>query len=131
LTERELRKIAKYIAVVANALGLRDWSLRLHDDEPDDKDAQASVATVYGRKIAHVNLGHGFSMLDPEEQRHVIVHELLHVLMDPTWTLVNQALPGQIGVSAWGVFEAAYRERMEHAVDAIAKALAPALPLPE
>jgi hypothetical protein len=131
MTGAERKRIARYIRTVANTLGLRDWTLNLAHDEPDDKEAYASVSCVYGRRIANLWLAHGFEMLEPIEQRHVIVHELLHIHFDRTLKQSEGALPGLLGAASYAVYEAGLRESIEHGVDAVADALAGALPLPE
>lgn len=125
------RRLMRYIATIGKMLGLCDWKVILRPDEPDSKDHAASISCVYGRRVANLWLSHGFEHLEPAEQRQILVHELLHVHFDSMTTLIEQALPPALGAPAYGVFDAAYRERAEHAVDAIAEAVAPVFPLPE
>ncbi len=131
MTHVERKRFARYVRTMANTLGLRDWTLNLQHDEPDTKDAWASVACVYGRRIANLWFAHGFEDLSPAEQRHTIVHELLHIHFDRVRSLADGTLPGLLGAAAYAAFEAAQREVVEHGVDAVADALASALPLPE
>jgi hypothetical protein len=130
MSQTERRRIARYIRSLANTLGLRDWTINIQSDEPDTKEAFASVSCVYGRRIAHVWLAHGFEDLDADTQRHVLLHELLHVHLDGVLALSAASLPDLLGLGAYSIYEAALRERVEHGVDAIADALASALPLP-
>jgi len=131
MTAAERKRLARYIRTVANTLGLHDWRLDIQEDEPDTKEAWASVSCTYGRRIAQMWLSHGFELLDPAEQRHVIVHELLHIHFDRALSLAESSLPGLLGVGAYSVYLASLRENLEHGVDAVADALAPAFPLPE
>lgn len=131
MTTAERKRLARYTCRLAVTLGLRDWTLNFPEEEPTDKKAAAAVATVYGRRIASVWFSPDFLDYPPEQQRHIVVHELLHIHLDPIRTLADSTLPAAIGVAGWAIFEPALRERVEHAVDAIADALACALPLPE
>lgn len=131
MTLNERKRLGKYVRNIANTLGLRDWQLNLMPDEPDTKEAHAAVACTYGRKIASIWFASGFELLEPQEQRHVIVHELLHIHFDRVLTLSSQALPAAMGAPAWGVFDEAMRDHIEHGVDAVAEAIADAFPLPE
>lgn len=127
----ERKRIARYVARLAALMGLRDWTINIMSDEPDVKEAYASVACTYGRRIASVWFADGFELLPPDVQRHVIVHELLHVHFDRITTLASQSLPMVMGAPAYGVFDEALRDHLEHGVDAVADAFACALPLPE
>ena len=131
MTHAERKRLAKYLRTAANTLGLMDWTLEVMPDEPDTKEAYASVSCAYGRKIAAIWFQDGFEALEPETQRHVIVHELTHIHFDGMLSLAETTLPAVMGAPAFGVFEAALRERLEHGVDAVANAFAGALPLPE
>lgn len=131
MTAAERRRLHKYIARMGRMLGLSDWTIHLHDEEPDDKNHAAAISSVYGQRRANLWLAHGFLDMEPTEIRKTLVHELLHIHLDSMFSLVEQALPGSLGGPAYAVFEAAYRERNEHATDAIAEAIAPVFPLPE
>lgn len=131
MSTADRKRLARYVRTVANTLGLHDWTVNIQEEEPDDKEAYAAVSCVYGRRIASVWFAHGFENLEPEEQRHVIVHELLHVHFDRVLTQAQQALPGLLGVGAFTVYLEGLRENVEHGVDAVADALAAAFPVPE
>lgn len=134
MTDRAFRSLCKYILAAAVQFGLRDWDITIHlgGEGPEAIEGQeviASVDAAYGRKSAHVYIHPPFLHASPDEQRHVITHELVHIhtrqLHDLLWTTVKPV----IGSAAWDVLQPAIRLADEHAVDALASALAPSLPL--
>lgn len=131
MTHAERKRLARYVRTAANTLGLHDWDIRIQDDEPDTKEAWASVSCTYGRRIARIWFSAGFELIDPDEQRHVIVHELLHIHFDRILSQADGSLPGLLGIGAFSMYMAGLRENIEHGVDAVADALAAALPVPE
>jgi hypothetical protein len=69
----------KYVRMIASMLALKDWTLVLSCDRPDDGNATAAIYAVPGRKRAYLYLSDGFlEDDDPVDQRHSIVHELVH-----------------------------------------------------
>ncbi len=123
MTPKEFRSVAKYVIRTAAEYGLRDWQIVVHEGTKAD-DLAAGVWCVYGRRIAHVSVADDFTASSPEEQRRIVLHELTHIHLDQTTTLIQEALPGILGAPAYAVFEQAYRQAMEHATDAIADAVA-------
>lgn len=110
----------EYIAVIAGILCLSEWTLEVDDCSPSDSDAIAAIAPCRGRKIAWIRLSDGFLNDDPESQRHTIAHELLHC----HFAMITHIAEDQIkDHRAWSL-------AMEYAVDGIADAIAPLLPLP-
>lgn len=117
-----------FLRSTADLLGLRDWELRLSEEPATDEDNNAEVRVTFGQRRATVTLARDFNTEPLETQQHCLVHELLHIHFDPTFTLLSQSLPNLIGKTAWTILEEAQREREEHAVDALATALNPLIP---
>jgi hypothetical protein len=118
LTRRQ--RWAPYVRKVADILRLRDWRLDVAEDAPSDPSAIASCAPVEGRKYAILRLGESFLTDGPIEQRHTIVHELLHCHLGPMIRMIeaHDGLPP------------AAKLAMEYCVDGLADAIAPLLPEP-
>lgn len=131
MTTAEHKRLAKYVRRVANALGLHDWTINVLADEPDMAEAGADVHCIYGRRIANIRFAADFALMEPDVQRHIVVHELLHIHFDRALQLCQSALPAVMGAPAYSVFDEALRDHMEHGVDAVADALACAFTLPE
>jgi hypothetical protein len=111
-------------------LGLSDWEVELVTgaDLPDDCLARINIPT--GRRTAEIKLGEEYEKSSPEEKRATLVHELLHCHFDPLGDLAHRALPQTIGEAAWHVYEEASDLLLEQAIDAVAVAIAPFLPVP-
>jgi hypothetical protein len=111
-----------YLRALADLVSLRDWTVGIDHRPPDCQEGVAEVHLPYGRKIAWVRLSEEFLDSKPEEQRHTLAHELIHAHCEPMARMLADHLDGP--------FLDAFRLQYEYAVDAIADALAPHLPLP-
>lgn len=133
MTPKQYRSLARYMAVIANEFGLRDWDVTLHAEEPGDGndggDALASVECVYGRRKAHIRVASAFDEVTPEEQRNAVLHELIHIHTEPMRALLRTTLPKIMGLPAFETFWPAFTQADEHATDAIAAAIGDKYPL--
>jgi hypothetical protein len=128
-TPEQRRAIGAYVRAIADALLLRDWRFELPFDPPPSPNAFAQVRPVYGRRIAQLWFCRDFADLEPEKIRHVVTHELLHVVTDQITSTLENAGERLVGAPAFAVLWEATRERSEQATDQLADALAPHLPL--
>jgi hypothetical protein len=75
-------------------------------------------------------LGYGFFYKPPEDQRHFMLHELLHIHLDDIDTAIWQA--GKVIESdAFTLMRTVVADRSEFCIDNIAAAIGHAFPLPE
>lgn len=130
----EWNVVRAYARMLCNQLELRDWTIRiLHDPsaEGDDPDTMpmATVKCLYGRKMAEIKLCRGWEQRDPEEKRVTLVHELTHLHCDGMADIVHTDLHSYLGDAVWNVVWAGFRRHLEHAVDAMAEALAKHMPV--
>jgi hypothetical protein len=119
----------QYIKALASALGLLQWRIRLLDDPADDG-LMASCQVVRGRRVACLKLASDWLEYDAEQQRHAIIHELLHVWIEPVLITVEAASEAM----KHATFKVLYHNtdmQSEYAIDGIAAAIAPFYPLPE
>lgn len=130
MTPKQRRAIERHVVRLAPELGLDGWVFNLHPDEAEGGKA-AAVSCVYGRRIAHVYFCTDWWDLPPLERQHVLVHELIHVVLDSTTTYLSETLPDLLGQPTWRAVDSAHRQHMEHAVDQLATTLAPHLPVCE
>ncbi len=112
---RRHRHLATWIDDVLPRLGLRRWRVTL-SDEPADTDADLS-------------LDPDFLDLPLERQRKLLTHELLYLVFAHVDTAVEHLEP-VMGTAAWSVFSPHYSDAFERAIDELARAIAPSLPLP-
>lgn len=127
MTPKQLRSLAKYTSVIAAELGLRDWTLAF-PDEPCEEGALAEVDCTYGRKRATVRFAPDFMHHPPEEQRIVVLHELIHIHFAQERQAVRDALDS-LGRDAREVAHESYRMSHEYGVDGLASAIADRYPL--
>jgi hypothetical protein len=128
VTDAEHARWLAYLRDLADRLGLRDWRLDL-DRDPTAGGLLAHVEVTDGARWALVTLGPTWGVLPPDRQRQALVHELIH----PHFQEIAEAVAhGRevLGGTAIEVVERAVRHQIEHAVDALAEAVAPLLPLP-
>lgn len=131
LTKKQLKALDPWILELLHGCRLTEWTIRLAKDLlPRDSDAAAQVRCIYGRKIAHIQLGPEWMASSPTERRHVMVHELIHCHLDAACRFMENELETLVGKPAALVAERGFNQDLEFAVDALAEALAPHLPLP-
>jgi hypothetical protein len=118
------RSLVRYIDFMSRELRLEGWTFYIHFDEAADG-ANATVTCTDNRKIAHINLSATFDNLTPEEQRHAVIHELLHVHLWEITDYCDETLPEMLGQPVFAVFRQALRKFDEQATDALATALGP------
>lgn len=121
--------LASYLRARADELGLRDWTLLVKHDPPSDPSVLAEIRPVEGRKHATVRVCVEFRELTDDEQRHVIVHELLHCHLAEVQHLTHPGsqIGGMLGGNGAGILDAV-RLAIEYAVDGIADAIDPGFP---
>lgn len=83
------RKILEgYVYQIADRLALKDWTFHFDWNNPaDELNAGAAIHIVEERKHAIVRFNSKFRDYSPNEQRHAVIHELIHVHLDPLKTL--------------------------------------------
>ena len=125
-------KIQQWLELAAIQLGIGDWRIRYVPAECDNCDDGGILACVHPEecyRAAEIRLAAHFWDLGPREQRETLVHELCHLftarLMDAI-TKVRKELPAPV----YSLWRSQINDAEEFAVDAMARALAPALPLP-
>lgn len=126
---KDRRALGRYLRWVANAMGLRDWTITvLHD--PCDEDSLGVCNPTYGRKMADISFPADFRhSVTPEGQRQTVVHELLHCVFAAEQDHIRIHLPRHLAQSTYDVFNDTYRQMHEYAIDGLADALAPHMPL--
>jgi hypothetical protein len=130
LKKHDHKELARYIRAIADEIALRDWTIDLQR-EPCDDDCNAQACLVYGRKLVRLRVSRDFRSYDLERVRHSVVHELVHCHTSATDNMVEHDLTDHLGQQAADIFHAGYRRHAEYAVDGLADALAPHVPLIE
>jgi hypothetical protein len=133
MDKKTKRKIAKYLLDIQKRLRLIDWELFIHDDPPEEDGIAAKVDPTEGRKHAVLYFSSNFMSRDPEDQRGIIVHELLHLHHIPASDIIRLDLWDSRCISndAYKIVFGAFKRQMEYCVDGITDAIAPLFPLPK
>jgi hypothetical protein len=118
-----------YVADVARHLQLSDWHLEVVIGDPGD-DACAKVDAPYGQRRATITLGELFQTQSPTDQRDTIVHELLHLVLMPSWQYIDELLDAELGVRAARIAWLGYTQHVEYSIDQLASVIASTIALP-
>ena len=121
LTPDDWSALGEYVAYVRDKLGLHTWSIHI-EHKACNKNHQASIAPVYGRTHAVIRLSRYWPTLSASEQKHTIIHELLHLQFVGVQSAVEH-LDGVISDDMVHLLEASHTESLEYAIDAIAYVL--------
>jgi len=138
LRKRERKALGRYCREIANKLELRDWwvSTRVDNvggpqDRYDGKTWAASSNSIPGQKHVMLAFDPGCREWSREELRQTVAHELIHAHLAPMVEMTRVDLEPHLADQAHVLFDAAFTRHLEFAVDALADAVAPHLPLIE
>lgn len=116
-----------YIIDISRRMRLGYWHFTL-EDKPAPDDAHAHIICTGGRESAVINVCWDWDSLEPEKQRHFVVHELVHALLQPAEDVLN---------AVWDMQDDSYqhvvtihRNQIEYSVDSLALIIADSMPLP-
>lgn len=119
-----------YLQDLAKRLNLADWEVTLSRDRADEG-MLACVHVMDVEDYAHVRLWWPeFFDKPPEEQREILVHELLHMRLDRVQRTMVQLAEQWSENSAYQYAREAHRREVEIVAQHLARLLAPSLPLP-
>ena len=111
------------------ALLVADWKVNVVKDA-SDVDAWADIDPHAQNLTADLRVAHDFWRQEPEKQRLILTHELLHLVTCRTDRVVEN-LEEALGKVAWAVYEPQYEDATERMTDHLAALIAPLLCLPE
>ncbi len=116
-----------YIQEIADRMGLRDWQIKLEDNDPSGG-TLGECEAHQGAKRAWIAIAdHGD---DEEDLRNTVIHELLHCHWNEANKLVEELATNFLGMAASAVTRIAWKSAMELGIDGIATAWESSMPLP-
>ena len=130
LTKKRQAEIQAYVDLLKPILVLRDWKIMVEHNGAEGDDNAASIRCIYGTRHAYINIGESFDDHTVEQQRHVLVHELIHAHLNRIKGAVINVL-NQVGRTEYEVGKAQLVDECEYATDSLADALAPLCPMPK
>jgi len=129
MTRAQRSSLERYLSEAQQILNLGQWKIEL-GDSPCEEDALAEIEVSENLWQAKIRVAHGFFKEKPEEQRDTIAHELIHVHTAGI-ERARDRMEKTLGELAWPVFQSSMENEVERAVDALAKIVAPTLPMPD
>lgn len=120
-------RLADYVRVCADLVGLRDWEFQVAHGEPLIEGASCTIDLVPGRRIARLRVA---GDLEGEDLRHGVAHELGHALCANLMDTVREGARDELGGAAYRVYLGSVDREHERLTDSLAVALGPVLPLP-
>ena len=133
-------RLGAYIRDLMDRMGLSRYHFDLSHKPPDGPSGQ--VGNAEGVTAAHVYYAYGclkcefcfgdifFEDYCPEEQRHAVVHEIVHVLQAGSAAHLDQLRQEDgISIAVWDIWWKTYHFISEREVDWIASLIAPQYPL--
>ena len=106
-----------------------DWKVTIIKDA-SDVDAWADIDPHAQNLTADLRVSHDFWRQEPEKQRLILTHELLHLVTCRTDPVVEN-LEEALGKVAWAVYSPQYEDATERMTDHLAAVIAPSLSIPE
>jgi hypothetical protein len=119
-----------YVREIADRLGRKDWAFLLDRRAPQN-DALAETNVTYGVASSMIRFSTQFPSLSLEEQREIVVHEILHAHHDRIDTHIFHAIEANGSTALLTMLRKCVSNDIEMIVDALATAIAPLFPLPE
>ncbi len=128
IPEKEFEVLERYIQAIAQRMGLRDWEIVVRNEAATRGKAQCQA--IVGRKVAIIRVGHDFMDWSADDQRHAVVHELVHPHFENAWNVVELDLDESRALSqqAFDLMYKTFTRQMEYGVDGIAAVIAPHMP---
>lgn len=134
MTNSQRRALAAYVREALDMFGLVRWKLILLVNRPPgegtDDEFDGFCDCVYGMATARMWFSEDLLTHTPGRARHVVTHEITHIFFDRAWQAFTEPLryDGHLPMATFSVLTRAAHPTWEHAVDSVARALAPRLP---
>jgi hypothetical protein len=106
---------------------LADWEVNLRRKSPPCPGAAAQVKCRASTREVYVYLSDELESYTRAEQRRCIVHELVHLHLNPMLAHLEHQFGGW---DEWPVIGNGHKSHEEYAVDDLARIIAPHMPLP-
>lgn len=130
MTARQKKAAQRYVNTMRPLLGLPEWIVNISDKPVENESHVATIFPVWGTKVANLRLSSHFFEFTAEYQREIVVHELLHCVFAVPQHQVEMILTEYLKGKAGELFHDCWSHSMEYAIDGLAVAICPTLPLP-
>jgi hypothetical protein len=117
-----------WVAEAQTVMGLDHWEITIVE-AASDVDAWADIDAHAQQPTADLRVAFDFWKQEPEKQRLILTHELLHLVM-ARYARISENLEESLGKLAWAVIEPQLEDGEERTIEHLARIIAPYLSLP-
>jgi hypothetical protein len=117
-----------WVAESQTVMGLDHWEITIVE-AASDVDAWADIDVHAQQPTADLRVAFDFWKQEPEKQRLILTHELLHLVL-ARYARISENLEESLGKLAWAVIEPQLEDGEERTIEHLARIIAPYLSLP-
>ena len=117
-----------WVAEAQTVMGLDHWEITIVE-AASDVDAWADIDAHAQQPTADLRVAFDFWKQEPEKQRLILTHELLHLVL-ARYARISENLEDSLGKLAWAVIEPQLEDGEERTIEHLARIIAPYLSLP-
>ena len=117
-----------WVTEAQSVMGLDHWEVTIVE-AASDVDAWADIDAHAQQPTADLRVAFDFWKQEPEKQRLILTHELLHLVL-ARYARISENLEDSLGKLAWAVIEPQLEDGEERTVEHLARIIAPYLSLP-
>ena len=127
-TQDKFAVLKAWVTEAQTVMGLDHWEVTIVE-AASDIDAWADIDAHAQQPTADLRVAFDFWKQEPEKQRLILTHELLHLVL-ARYARISENLEDSLGKLAWAVIEPQLEDGEERAVEHLARIIAPYLSLP-
>ena len=117
-----------WVSEAQTVMGLDHWEITIVE-AASDVDAWADIDAHAQQPTADLRVAFDFWKQEPEKQRLILTHELLHLVL-ARYARISENLEESLGKLAWAVIEPQLEDGEERTIEHLARIIAPYLSLP-
>jgi hypothetical protein len=117
-----------WVSESQSIMGLDLWEITIVE-AASDVDAWADIDAHPQQPTADLRVAFDFWKQEPEKQRLILTHELLHLVL-ARYARISENLEESLGKLAWAVIEPQLEDGEERTIEHLARIIAPYLSLP-
>lgn len=122
MSEELFAEVKVVVGKLQTTMNLRHWDILIFRSPAECDQTGAQITPVEGQWIANMHLGKDWATFATKFKRQSLVHELIHVHMQPMNDIMRLGLPRLLSDSAYEAIWESFRQQNEYTVDAMATA---------
>lgn len=124
LTEEQRAYLEGWVRRAADAMGLRDWLIRV-TAHGTKHESYAESFLQDAAEDAWIAVGEEFAKYTPDDQRNSLIHELLHCHFQPVTRMAEKLWDQELGRRTEAILEQAVSLTEERSIQRLATGIAP------